>query len=184
MESFKLHYPLVASVILIAMIVLAHLVSSSQYQWTSHTISHLGAQTYERKWIMQIGFMAFGIVLAIGILLHGIEWRTVPFLIYGLCVGLSGIFCSEPFIDGIPYDVQVANLHSWCAQVAGISFSLGILLQIFFTTEVKLKWIHLVFFVMVVGISALFGLLKSGQGIAQRLLYLVSLYWLSYWYEV
>ena len=164
-------------------IILAHVFSTGNYDWTKNTISDLGGQAYNRKLIMQIGFLAFGITLAIGIFLSGITWRTTPILIYGLCVALTGIFCTKPF-DGIDtYSLTQSTLHSVFAQIAGVTFSVGILTQLFFTPDNTTKYIHVTFFVLVIGLSATFGLLKNYQGIAQRLLYLTSFIWLIKYYK-
>jgi len=46
---------------------------------------------------MQIGFLSFGLTLGTGIILNKLAWRTVPILVYGLCVALIGIFCTKSF---------------------------------------------------------------------------------------
>ncbi|MBK8110436.1 MAG: DUF998 domain-containing protein [Saprospiraceae bacterium] len=68
------------------------------YEWTKNTISDLGAQGYDRKLIMQVGFLAFGLTLIAGVLLKGLTWRTMPILMYGLCVGLTGVFVLSHFL--------------------------------------------------------------------------------------
>lgn len=183
MNYFKLHYPIIASVLFIVIILIAHLLSTSSYYWTRHTISHLGAQHYQYKWVMQSGFLIFGVIVLFGVIINGISLHTVPILIYGVSIALTGIFCTQPFSEVSNYNIQEANLHSIFAQLAGISFSLGILIQLFYTKDSKLKTAHLVFFILVIGLSAIFGLLKNYQGIAQRLLYLISLYWFSIWFK-
>jgi hypothetical protein len=110
-------------------------------------------------------------------------WRTTPILIYGLCVGLTGIFCTKPFFGVDNYSETQATIHSALAQIAGVTFTLGILVQLFYTTDKSEKWIHFAFFVLVVGFSASFGLFKNFQGIAQRLLYLTSFIWLIKYYK-
>ena len=155
-------------------IVVAHIFSTNGYEWTKNTISDLGSQGYDRKLIMQVGFLAFGLTLIFGIVINGLTWRTAPILIYGLCVGLTGVFCTKPFFHLDNYSASQSTIHSVLAQIAGITFTLGILVQLIYSTNKSKKWIHFVFFILVVGISASFGLTKNYQGIAQRLLYLVS----------
>lgn len=164
-------------------ILVAHIFSTNNYDWTKNTISDLGAQGYDKKLLMQIGFLAFGLTLAFGLLLNGVTWRTTPILIYGLCVALTGIFCTKPFVNIDTYSTIQATLHSTFAQLAGVTFSVGIITQIFFTTANNLKFIHIAFFILVIGLSATFGLLKNYQGIAQRLLYLTSFFWLIKYYK-
>ncbi len=183
MEFLKLNYNILSTTLFVVFIIVAHVFSTDNYNWTKNTISDLGAQGYDRKLILQIGFLAFGLTLSVGIFLNGLSWRTSPILIYGLCVALTGVFCTKPFIDLETYSTTQSTLHSTFAQIAGVSFSIGVLTQLFFTTENNSKLIHLTFFILVIGLSAIFGLLNNYQGIAQRILYLISFIWLIEYYK-
>lgn len=183
MELFKSNYHIIATLLFVTIILIAHLFSTSNYDWTNNTISDLGAQGYDRKIIMQIGFLSFGIFLAAGIISNGLSFPTLPILIYAICIALTGIFCTKPFLDIQTYSSIHSKLHSIFAQVAGVTFSMGILIHFFFTPDKNLKLIHLLFFVLIIGLSATFGLLKSNQGIAQRVLYLTSFLWLIKYYK-
>lgn len=183
MELLKSNYNIISTAVFVVFIVIAHIFASDNYDWTKNTISDLGAQGYNRKVIMQVGLLAFGLVLASGLLLNGLAWRTTPILVYGLCVALTGIFCTRPFAGTESYSAMESTLHSAFAQIAGLAFSIGILTQVFFTQDTKSKSVHTVFFVLVIGISAAFGLLKNYQGIAQRLLYLTSFIWLVKYFK-
>lgn len=183
MELYKSNYHIISTTFFVLFIIIAHIFSTDNYDWTKNTISDLGSQGYDRKLIMQIGFLAFGLTLTFGLFLKGLTWRTSPILFYGICVALTGIFCTKPFVDIDTYSTTQSTLHSTFAQMAGILFSIGILTQIFFTTDNNIKYIHLTFFILVIGISATFGLLQYYQGIAQRLLYLTSFIWLIKYYK-
>jgi hypothetical protein len=98
-------------------------------------------------------------------------------------VALTGIFCTKPFVDLDTFSTTQSTLHSTFAQLAGVSFSIGILTQLFFTNNNNDKLIHVTFFVLVIGLSSTFGLLKNYQGIAQRLLYLTSFIWFIKYYK-
>jgi hypothetical membrane protein len=183
MEFFKTNYNIISTILFVVFIIVAHVFSTNYYDWTKNTISDLGAQGYERKLIMQIGFLAFGLTLCVGIFLNGLSIRTSPILIYGLCVALTGIFCTKPFFDINTYSTTQSTLHSTFAKIAGLTFSIGILTQMFYTTDKNLKYIHFAFFIFVIGLSATFGILKNYQGIAQRLLYLTSFLWIIKYYK-
>lgn len=164
-------------------IVLAHIFATNNYDWTKNTISDLGSQGYDRKYIMQFGFLAFGLTLSAGILFNGLTWRTAPLLFYGLCIALTGVFCSKPFSDLDTYSETQSTIHSILAQSAGVAFSVGILTQIIFSADNNLKYVHLTFFILVIALSASFGLFKNYQGISQRFLYLISFIWLIKYYK-
>ncbi|MFZ4543279.1 MAG: DUF998 domain-containing protein [Saprospiraceae bacterium] len=183
MEQLRANYPAISVMLFLMLIIVAHVCSSGTYSWKINTISDLGAQGYDRKIIMQIGFLVFGLTLSAGIFLNGFSWRTAPILIYGLSVALTGVFCTKPIISGVSYAVVQSTLHATFAQIAGLAFSVGILMQIFFTDNKDLKFIHATFFMLIILLSATFGLLKNYQGIVQRLLYLTSFYWLIKYYK-
>ncbi|MBX7242612.1 MAG: DUF998 domain-containing protein [Bacteroidia bacterium] len=183
MEYLKLHYNSLATVIFVFIIVIAHIVSPDFYDFTQNTISDLGAQAYDRKAIMQTGFLIFGMIVVSGIFLNGFSLRTLPVLIYALSVAMTGIFCTKPFFSGVSFSETHASVHAFFAQLAGVAFSTGILVQVFYEAERSLKTIHFVFFLLVIGLSASFGLLQNYQGIAQRLLYFVSFIWFVRFYK-
>jgi hypothetical membrane protein len=101
MDFLKSNYSIISVTIFVLAIVAAHIFSTHNYDWSKNTISDLGSQGYHRKVIMQLGFLVFGLTLSLGILLNGLTFRTTPILIYGLCVGLTGIFCTKPFLTSI-----------------------------------------------------------------------------------
>ncbi len=183
MEYFKSHYNIISTVFFVLIIIVAHFIASNGYDFRKNTISDLGAQGYDKKIIMQIGFVLFGLSIATGTIINGFTWRTSPILVYGICIALTGLFCTKPFFGIETYSTSAEKTHSIFAQIAGVSFSLGIFIQLFFTTNNTEKLIHLVFFILVLGLSISFGLLKNNQGIAQRLLYLTSFVWLIKYYK-
>jgi len=92
-------------------------------------------------------------------------------------------FVLSPFFNIDSYSVSHATIHSVLAQIAGATFSIGVLVQLFYSADKSEKSIHFAFFILVVGFSASFGLVKNYQGIAQRLLYLTSFIWLIKFYK-
>jgi hypothetical protein len=101
--------------------------------------------------------------------------------VYGLSIVVTGIYCAEPFDSSIKYVLQEAKNHSLFATIAGFALVGGILGYLI--TSPEKRGFHLVFLVLITGISMLFGLSESGtipigKGIIQRSLYLVSVIWL------
>jgi len=170
--------------ILIALIA-AHILVDDSYQWQVNSISQLGAQAYDKAWIIRSGFIGFGII----ILLTGISrikmnkgywFREIPIMIYGFAILLSGIFSAEPFLEGVSYSTQEAQLHGVFATVAGFALTLAILMFTF-TDVPNIKRIgHFVALVLVTVFSLLFGMLQNFAGIMQRLLWFVGFTWLLY----
>jgi len=172
----------------VAVIVLAHFFTPPEYNWTQNTVSDLAAQGMKYQWIMQVGFIGFGLLLNLGFAQKFIAAQKVSYpdllvMLYGLAILLSGFFSTAPFIQGVNYSAQESNLHSFFATAAGISFSLGIFYRLFTAATPAEKWQHAIFLVLVMGTSLLFGLSENGtlpvaKGIVQRSLYLVSFLWL------
>jgi hypothetical membrane protein len=176
----------------IAIIIVAHYFAPDIYHWTTNTISDLAAQNYNYAWIMRIGFIGFGLLLNLGILLKIYKTKSVNpadvlIMIYGLAILCSGVFSTMPFDSSVIYSTMADKLHSIFAQIAGIALSIGIIIYLILSPGNK-NFIHLLFFILIIGISALFGLSKNeiiniDYGILQRLLYGVSFIWLFLTYN-
>ncbi len=177
----------------VAVIIIAHFFMPSGYHWSQNTVSDLAAQGLEYQWIMQLGFIGFGALLNIGLILKCIAAKQVFYpdvliMLYGLAVLMSGFFSAAPFIEGVAYSIQEDKLHSMFAQTAGVLFSLGILWYLIVASSEK-KLFHTVFLFLIIGTSLVFGLeengvVQLGRGLIQRTLYLVSFIWLltsQYW---
>ena len=116
----------------VAVIVTAHFFTPPEYQWTQNTVSDLAAQGLKYQWIMQLGFIGFGLLLTVGlagkfVAAKKIFYPDVLIVLYALAVLLSGFFSTKPFLDGVSYSVREEMLHSLFAQVAGLFFGLAIL---------------------------------------------------------
>jgi len=169
-------------------IVIAHFFTSNPYDWRNNTISELASQYYHYRWIMKSGFILFGSILAMGIIHklingNGKLLKELPILIYGLAILVSGLYSTKPVIAGIEYSELESQIHSYAAQIAGIAFSVGLLIQGFTETNRNLKIIHFSAFCFVIGLSALFGLIHSDVGIIQRIMYVGSFAWLLFFYN-
>jgi len=180
---------LLAVVYFIVVIVVAHFAVPSGYDWRDNTISELASQGHTYKWIMQSGLIGFGGILLVGVFGYFREdtkrYYLVFMALYGLSILLSGIFCTAPVGPNLPFSVQESNLHSLFATIAGIAMSLGILWQVFASSNSRERWIRIALLVLVGGLSGLFGLaenqiLNLDKGIVQRLLYLIGLTWIVY----
>jgi hypothetical membrane protein len=170
--------------ILIALIV-AHFLVDDSYRWQVNSISQLGAQSYDKAWIIRFGFIGFDII----ILLTGISrikkdkrywFREIPIMIYGFAILLSGIFLAEPFVEGVSYSTQEAQLHGLFATVAGFALTLAILMFTFTDFPNSKRIGHFIALVLVTVFSILFGVLSNFAGIIQRLLWFTGFTWLLY----
>ena len=180
---------LIAILYFIVVIVLAHFFVPPIYDWTQNTISDLASQGHAYKWIMQAGFIGFGSFLAARSVYYFWEDKKRIFLWlvagYGVSILITGFFCAAAIDPSIEYSLQEAGIHSMFATVAGFCMSLGIVWQVVTSSTRRERWTRILFLVLVMGISVLFGLaenhiLEIGKGIVQRALYLAGLAWLVY----
>lgn len=172
----------------VGIIIVAHFFTTNPYDWRANTISELASQNYQYRWIMKIGFILFGGILTVGITKklingNGSLLTELPILIYGLAILVSGLYSTKPIVSGIKYSEFESQVHSYSAQIAGMAFSIGLLIHGFTETNSNIKFIHFVTFIFVVGLSALFGLMNSNVGIIQRIMYLGSFVWLIFCYN-
>ena len=56
-------YNALAVVFIIGVIFVAQFFVPGAYDWTNNTISELASQGYSGRWIMQLGFIGFGVFL-------------------------------------------------------------------------------------------------------------------------
>ena len=180
---------LIAVLYFVAVIVLAHFFVPPIYDWTQNTISDLASQGHTYKWIMQAGFIGFGSFLTASSVYYFWQNKKRYFLWlvagYGFSILITGFFCAAAIDPSIEYSLQEASIHSMFATIAGMCMSLGILWQVITSSTPRERWMRILFLVLVMGISALFGLaenhmLEIGKGIVQRALYLAGLAWLVY----
>lgn len=178
----------VAVAYVVVMIVMAHFFMPPVYSWTDNTISDLAAQRLDYQWIMQLGFIGFGVLLNGAfvkkfVAAGRVTWGDVPVMLWGVSMLITGFFSAAPFMAGVPYSVAEADMHSLFATLAGVFLTLGLVVNIFTAPTWQERVFHGVFVVLVVGISAVFGLAESGElalgkGLVQRVLWGVSFAWL------
>jgi hypothetical protein len=190
-NDYQLNYLLLlgfAVIFLVSMILLAQVWAPPGYNWRQNTISELATQGHPHQWIMQLGFIGFGLLVNLSLLVktwthQQIFWPDGWLMVYGSAISLSGIFCTAPIDNTVRYDSREAGWHSKCALMAGIAFSLCIFGYLMLSPVPLTKRVHLVFLVLVMGFSAVFGAAERqsipiGRGIVQRLLYFTSFLWL------
>jgi len=180
-------FTILSVVFIVLVILIAQIIVPDPYNWMHNTISELASQGYAYKWVMQIGFIGFGVLLSIGAITNfrqegKYRFLHLPLLIYASGILMAGIFCTRPFVDGIPYSEVEARLHSSFASIAGFALSAAILLYIL-TDQSRRRILHAISLILVLGLSITFGLASSYAGIVQRILYLVGFSWLIFIYN-
>lgn len=172
----------VATVLLTAVILVAHAVAPAVYSWKLFSISHLGAQGYENAYIMRIALLSCGaliVVAAIGKLTKRVRtgWPHGFIGVYGFAILLSGFFSTAPFLQGVAYSRAEANLHSTFASIAGIALPAAMVAFAVTAHTPRGRIIHLVALLLTLLVPAVFSSFSEAAGVLQRLIWLVVLAW-------
>jgi hypothetical membrane protein len=189
MEWIKIYYPILSVGYIGLCILAAHVVAGKQYSRTQNTISDLGAQGYDRGWIMRMGFVGFGLIMCGGILLKFMEGTVfylvdIPILLYAMAILFSGIFSTEPLEEGKSFSQMSDALHSVFVKSAGIALIIALLMSALLAPNSKIRMVHVLFLVLVTLISGILGFRKKHSGVIQRLLFLVCFIWLIVGYNI
>jgi hypothetical membrane protein len=171
----------------ITALVIAQAVAPPEYRWLDHTVSELAAQGYPLAWIMRLGLIGFGALLAVGLVrsMTGRRAASGPDLlltIYAVAILGSGLVSTAPFVPGTPHSTVEAYWHSVLASAAGFAISASIVWRLLSEINPSARRLHLGGLTLVTGISALFGLADAGwidgaRGLLQRLLHIAGLAW-------
>jgi hypothetical membrane protein len=185
-EFFLQYYTFISVAYIAAIAALAHLNTPEEYHWRSNTISELAAQGYDRKWVMQIGLIGFGILLGIGsavkMLQFQVDWFTeMPLIIYAGLVLASGVFSTRPFLKTEKYSKRDDRIHSFSAQIGGVFFTSSILLKSLASESLGAAAPHILFLLLVTLTAMIYGRTgPSMKGVAQRTMWVVSFIWLAF----
>ena len=150
------------------------------YSSVSNVISELGAQHTQNSFIMTIAFMVLGAAISVDGLMR-FERQLLPFILFGLLMGVVGLFPHKPLDRTLAFSVMLHQLHGIIAGLAGLSVTVGFIWR----SLLSEKRHRIVCFYMA-GVSTVFPVLMllfpATQGIIQRLMYLQVLGWLWVWY--
>lgn len=168
----------------VAIIIVAQLVAEGDYNWTVNTISQLAAQGYDKSWIMQFGFIVYGLVLFAGLYLKKPRLYADKFImIYALSVVVAGVFRTEPILNTIDYSVVEQSIHGFIAGVGGTTMCAGVFAYAWSAKSTAAKLMHWRYLIAAITLIAMYGLAKRGhvavgRGLIQRILFITSFMWL------
>lgn len=167
---------------------LAEKKAPKEYSSKENTISELACQTYENRSVMQWGFKGFGIILFSGLFIFFSEsvkepYYSIPLGLYAIFMFLSGIFSTKPFEHLVFYSIKESKINSLFNQLAGLSFSLLIVMKFVVELGVASRVINIFVLIFVLYLSAQVGRKSGKSGFYQRILYFGCFLWLMYAYS-
>jgi hypothetical protein len=173
---------ILATLLLVAVMLLLPLWSFDGYSMLEHTTSHLGAQGSPNAWVMNVTFVIAGVAA----LLAG--WRVpgghpLPLLLLGIfaiSLALTGFYRHEPLVAGIETNDFEDRRHSLFATTTGFGFVAFAVSMAFASRERRDR-------ALAVAAAALATLLSLGmaawpelRGLLQRAMFVMAFGWLVY----
>jgi hypothetical protein len=175
----------IATAYLAVSILAAHLAAPETYSAATNSISQLGAQAYDRAWIMNAGFVGFGGIVAASSIAHSVrtgeDWVvSIPLTIWGLGILTSGLWSAEPFVPASDYSSREAGIHSAAATTAGVCISLAAAAMMTTDPNPRRRIVHGIALAFIASSSAMVGLSPDAMGSWQRVLWAGSFVWLNW----
>lgn len=160
--------------------------SADTYSIIKNTTSHLGAQSANNAWIINVTFVLVGISCVLEAWLHlGKFWfHRILLSIFGLSLVFTGIFHHAPIIEGVViFNSLEDRLHSIFATIVGFSFTIFAISSAFIEKAVKHRIIDISVGFTATILSVLMLYLPDYSGIWQRAIFIISFTWLIFMLE-
>ena len=169
-------------VISLLCLLLAPLLMPASYNWILHTTSEAGAQGTEGAWLTRLAFMLFGFAVLLLALKNQLAWnRAARGLHATFGIGMIGnaVFSSRPWITELPYDVIEDFLHSLMSDLAGIAFTLGVIICLVKRKQFQWKSRYMDILAIFIAVFVTISMMSfdSIDGILQRVMFAVSYLW-------
>ncbi|MBI9104375.1 MAG: DUF998 domain-containing protein [Spirochaetales bacterium] len=155
---------IVAIVVFIIFIILAHAFAPAGYRWKSETVSRLADSGHPHRWILKVGMVAYGMLLIAST--SELSLLSLLVVIYGLGVIVTAIFTVEKY----------KSVHMFSIYVAG-----GALVVAMFRLSITGDIISLICLACLLIAEIIFNIksLKKWRGLSQRTVHLFTLIWLA-----
>lgn len=160
----------------------APLLMPESYDWVKHTTSESGAQDIEGAWLARLGFVLYGLAIAL-LVLQKHSWSIptrIVHLIFALSMLGNAVFSSKSWLVDMPFNRVEDILHSWMSGLVGTAFTLGVIFVLFQRSASNRFSKLFDGIAILVSISVTFIMFGGGYNIAglvQRIMFGVSYLW-------
>ncbi|MDZ7723418.1 MAG: DUF998 domain-containing protein [candidate division KSB1 bacterium] len=180
-------YSIIAVVIYLIFIGLAHIQTPDSYDWKRYPVGRLSARTYKNYWILMLGNTLFSVIFLTGMtwkFLNGtIDWmEQLPIAFFAFSIFMSSFFRPNPVSSGHYFPDRRDTLHNLFILLAGISFLIGILVHFVSVPDITQKLVHFSFLVVLSIAFLSHGIFTRFSGVVQRVILLISCAWLLFFY--
>lgn len=165
-----------------ATILLGPFYTVRDYSVITNTVSELGAQRTPNNFIAIIGFVAFGLGIAIEWVQRR-SWKTTPFLLFGVFIAAAGLLPHRPIDPSIHYSNLIHRLHSVMASGSGIAITVGFLWKAFEERSLKTRICDFYMAGICLALPMAMFAMPNYQGLIQRLMYFQVFVWLWFFHS-
>lgn len=168
--------------ILITSIASVHALST--FSLINDSFSMLGGQNFEAQWIMNVGWMGFGLLIIIIVSMYHNKdelkaFMTYPLLAFGFSVFFLGIFSSDSMLIHDLVDTEEAQDHFVFYGIALGSLGLSMIVHAMMSKDKRLKMYHSLFFLVIVSLMMLYIWASYGRGLIEKCGWIIALIWLA-----
>lgn len=149
------------------------------YSILSNTTSHLGAQGSPYAWLMNLVFIALGLMSIWITFQSKILYHQILGLIFGFSLVLTGIFQHAPLNNLLPINLLHDQLHSIFATTTGFSFTLLAAGHGFISIGMQ-RTVGIIMSIVATLLSILMVVFPDVMGILQRLMFISAFGWLFF----
>lgn len=164
-----------------AAIIISPLFTAPGYSLLRHSVSELGAQCAPNAWIMNLGFVVFGLGVFADAAkrIRDVPAGAISFMVFGASMALAGIISHRPIDRALSYDVLQDQLHSALAAGVGVGFAVGTLCFAFAVSGRSARIACGMASASALAIPAGMNLLPDIAGVLQRVMFVISFGWLA-----
>lgn len=178
---------LVPTIFFLIVVFIALFQKNNTFNLMSDSFSMLGGQDFDDKWIMNTGWMGFGILLIIIVSFYHQKdslpiYLSYPMLSFGFSVFFLGIFSGNSGLANDSINLEEVSDHFIFYGIALGSLALSIVFHILVTKNTKTKMAHLIYFAIFILSILLYLLIPDLKGLIEKLGWLVMMAWLMCMY--
>ena len=180
-------YAVIAVLIYLVFIGLAHRYMPSDYDWKRSPVSRLSARTLDTYWIPLLGTVLFSSIFLGGIgfqFINGhIDWmEKLPIAFFAFSMLMSAFFRPAPADNEDHFPDHRDMLNNLFMLLAGLSFLIGILIYFVSVPGILQKLVHFSFLVILSIAYLSHGIFTRFNGVVERVILLISCVWLIFFY--
>jgi hypothetical membrane protein len=159
--------------------------SVQEYSIIKNTLSDLGAQSTHNSWIINsmLLLLAASTVYAGWGCYKGYIPHRILLLLFAISLALAAYFHHAPVNTGISYNLAEDGWHKYFLGTAGLSFSLLSFASGFIPTKQQTRPFSIIAGLSVILFSVLMSEAGRFSGIWQRLIFLISIGWMLYYFS-